>query len=98
MAELPPTAEFVRIEGAIHSYFGDYGEQRGDGTPTLSRQAAQDQIAGTLGIDKNLVRVHVTSAMRDLVTSRIPGQPTWNLGSCLEAVARSERRKPPPAS
>ena len=45
MAELPPTAEFVRIEGAIHSYFGDYGEQRGDGTPTLSRQAAQDQIA-----------------------------------------------------
>jgi len=37
------------------------------------------------------VRVHVTSAMRDLVTSRIPGQPTWNLGSCLEAVARSER-------
>lgn len=29
--------EFV-IEGGCHAYFGDYGEQRGDGTPRISRE------------------------------------------------------------
>jgi hypothetical protein len=28
----------------VHSYFGDYGEQPGDGTPTVSRSEAQRQI------------------------------------------------------
>ena len=28
----------------MHSYFGDYGEQPGDGTPTVSRAEAQRQI------------------------------------------------------
>ena len=37
--ELPPSTEFVAIDGAIHSYFGDYGPQRGDGTPAVSRDA-----------------------------------------------------------
>ncbi len=45
VAELPPTAEFVAITGAIHSFFGDYGTQNGDGTPTIPRRQAQDQIA-----------------------------------------------------
>lgn len=43
-AELPPSTDFVRIEGAIHSYFGDYGPQRGDGTPDVTREAAQREI------------------------------------------------------
>ncbi len=43
--ELPPSTEFVAIDGAIHSYFGDYGPQRGDGTPAVSRDAAQREIA-----------------------------------------------------
>ena len=43
--DLPPTTEYVPIAGAIHSYFGDYGLQRGDGTPTISRTDAQDEIA-----------------------------------------------------
>ena len=42
---LPPGTEFVEIPGAIHSFFGDYGLQPGDGTPTISREAAQQQIA-----------------------------------------------------
>ena len=43
--DLPASTEYVPIDGAIHSFFGDYGLQRGDGTPTISRTDAQDQIA-----------------------------------------------------
>jgi hypothetical protein len=42
--ELPASSTFVAVEGAVHSFFGDYGEQSGDGTPTVSRAEAQDQI------------------------------------------------------
>jgi len=45
VSELPATAEYVAIAGGIHSFFGDYGAQKGDGTPTIPRQRAQDQIA-----------------------------------------------------
>jgi dienelactone hydrolase len=45
MPDLPPSAEFVAIDGAIHSFFGDYGLQRGDGTPGISREDAQREIA-----------------------------------------------------
>lgn len=41
---LPAGTTFVEIPGAIHSFFGDYGLQPGDGTPTVSREAAQQQI------------------------------------------------------
>jgi pimeloyl-ACP methyl ester carboxylesterase len=48
-ADLPPSTEFVAVDGAIHAFFGDYGDQRGDGTPTVSREEAQAQItAATL--------------------------------------------------
>ena len=43
--DLPVDAVFVRINGAIHAYFGDYGSQRGDGSPTISRNKAQAVIA-----------------------------------------------------
>lgn len=43
-ADLPPSSTFVAVEGAVHAFFGDYGEQSGDGTPTVSRAEAQDQI------------------------------------------------------
>jgi dienelactone hydrolase len=49
MADLPPTTTFVEIEGAVHSFFGDYGDQGGDGVPTISRAEAQARIvAATL--------------------------------------------------
>ncbi len=44
-SDLPSTTEYVAIDGAIHSYFGDYGTQRGDGTPEVSRTVAQREIA-----------------------------------------------------
>ena len=42
---LPSTSVFVAIEGAVHAYFGDYGEQPGDGTPTISHDDARRQIS-----------------------------------------------------
>jgi hypothetical protein len=44
--DLPPETVFVAAEGAIHSFFGDYGLQPGDGTPTVGRDAAQTDIVG----------------------------------------------------
>jgi dienelactone hydrolase len=41
---LPADTAYTEIEGAIHAFFGDYGDQPGDGTPTISRADAQEQI------------------------------------------------------
>ncbi len=43
--DLPASTEYVPIDGAIHSFFGDYGLQNGDGTPGTARTDAQRQIA-----------------------------------------------------
>jgi Alpha/beta hydrolase family len=43
-AKLPPDTSFVVINGAVHSSFGDYGEQPGDGIATIDRSAAQAEI------------------------------------------------------
>jgi hypothetical protein len=41
---LPAGARSVVVEGGVHAFFGDYGEQPGDGVPTVDRAAAQRQI------------------------------------------------------
>lgn len=41
---LPGDTAYTAVTGAVHSYFGDYGDQPGDGTPTVSRAEAQRQI------------------------------------------------------
>ena len=43
-ANLPPDTSYVVINGAVHSSFGDYGDQPGDGTATIDRAAAQAKI------------------------------------------------------
>jgi hypothetical protein len=43
-ADLPPDTTFVEVEGAVHAFFGDYGEQPGDGTATIGPAEAQAQI------------------------------------------------------
>lgn len=43
-SDLPPDATFVDVQGGVHAFFGDYGEQPGDGTPTVSREQAQIEI------------------------------------------------------
>jgi hypothetical protein len=43
---LPVDTTYVRIDGGIHAFFGDYGSQPGDGEPGTSREDAQAQILG----------------------------------------------------
>lgn len=43
-ANLPPSALFTPVPGAVHAFFGDYGPQSGDGTPAVDRSSAQQQI------------------------------------------------------
>jgi Alpha/beta hydrolase family len=42
--DLPDTTTFVWVAGAVHSHFGDYGSQPGDGEPGVSREEAQRLI------------------------------------------------------
>jgi hypothetical protein len=44
---LPNLTEYT-ISGGIHSYFGDYGVQSGDGTPSISLEEQQNQIVLTI--------------------------------------------------
>jgi dienelactone hydrolase len=44
-ADLPADAGFEAIEGAVHSFFGDYGPQPGDGEPTISHDEARTRIS-----------------------------------------------------
>jgi hypothetical protein len=46
-ALLPSSTTYVVIDGAVHSYFGDYGPQPGDGIPTISHDQARHQISDT---------------------------------------------------
>lgn len=43
-ANLPKDAIFTPIDGAVHAFFGDYGPQPGDGTPTVSHDSARQLI------------------------------------------------------
>ncbi|MFD5827221.1 alpha/beta hydrolase [Lentzea sp. NPDC060358] len=41
---LPPNTRFEQVPGAVHAFFGDYGDQPGDGVPTVPRAEAQEKI------------------------------------------------------
>ncbi len=41
---LPASVQFVEIAGGNHSYFGDYGDQPGDGAATITRAQQQEQV------------------------------------------------------
>lgn len=43
-----PNADLELIPGAVHSFFGRYGPQRGDGLPTVSRAEAEAQVIEAL--------------------------------------------------
>jgi dienelactone hydrolase len=43
-SDLPADTTYVEITGGLHAYFGDYGEQPGDGSTTVDRATAQQQI------------------------------------------------------
>ncbi|MDA3846048.1 MAG: hypothetical protein PF505_05795 [Vallitaleaceae bacterium] len=45
---LPIDTAYHMIEGGNHGYFGYYGDQSGDGTATITRQAQQEEIVGVI--------------------------------------------------
>ena len=46
---LPSTTQYHVITGGIHSYFGSYGHQKGDGTAAITRAAQQSEAASLIG-------------------------------------------------
>ena len=44
-ADLPRGTTYTVVEGGVHAFFGDYGPQPGDGTPTITHDAARTQIS-----------------------------------------------------
>lgn len=50
MSTLPQDSGFIAIDGAVHAFFGDYGPQPGDGTPTIPQDDARSQI-GDISVD-----------------------------------------------
>ena len=44
LGRLPTGSQLVDVPGAVHSFFGRYGPQAGDGTPTVSRAEAEAAI------------------------------------------------------
>jgi len=77
-------------EGTIDTEHGEFqltvyrDQTAGDVHLALSR-------GEILAQEPTLVRVHVQSVMRDLVTSKISDRPAWSLGKCLQAVAANGR-------
>lgn len=45
---LPAGSEELAIEGGNHAYYGNYGEQRGDGAATITREEQQAQTADAI--------------------------------------------------
>lgn len=43
--KLPDDTTYLAIKGAVHSQFGDYGTQPGDGTPTITDDEARSAIS-----------------------------------------------------
>ena len=79
---LPGDTAYTAVEGAVHSYFGDYGEQPGDGTPTVSRAEAQRQIvAATVALGR-------TRSER----SEVPGERATSRARASRGTGRGPRR------
>ncbi|MET0862828.1 MAG: alpha/beta hydrolase, partial [Nakamurella sp.] len=44
-SKLPSSTVFVEIKGGVHAFFADYGEQPGDGQPSVDRATASKEIS-----------------------------------------------------
>ena len=47
-AKLPASSTEQAIDGGNHAYYGNYGEQAGDGTARISRESQQEQTADAI--------------------------------------------------
>ncbi len=50
LERLPASARLVVVPGAVHSFFGRYGPQKGDGLPTVPRHTAEAAISRDIAI------------------------------------------------
>jgi 3,4-dihydroxy 2-butanone 4-phosphate synthase / GTP cyclohydrolase II len=79
------TIERVR-EGSIETEHGPF-----DLTVYQDQTEGDVHLALSMGDispdEPTLVRVHIQSIMRDLVTSQISSRPAWNIGRCMKAVS-----------
>ena len=66
---LPPNALVEQLPGGNHAYFGSYGEQKGDGTATISPEAQWDWTAEQIG---RLVNSDLSRAIARLKGDRSP--------------------------
>ena len=77
-------------EGTIDTQYGEFQL-----TAYRDQTAKEVHLALSRGAivpqEPTLVRVHVQSVLRDLVTSKVSGGPTWSMGKCLQAVAENGR-------
>lgn len=48
LKRLPKQTSLVQIDGAVHSFFGRYGPQSGDGVATVSRSDAENRIVAAI--------------------------------------------------
>ncbi len=62
-SKLTAVAGKLELAGGNHAYFGNYGEQAGDGTATISREAQQAQAVSAI-----LAFVQNTPSLRDSIT------------------------------
>ncbi|MEH6583187.1 MAG: 3,4-dihydroxy-2-butanone-4-phosphate synthase [Halioglobus sp.] len=73
-------------EGKVATAYGEF-------QLTAYRDQTQGEVhlalsKGDISPDSpTLVRVHVNSTLRDMVSTEVPGRPSWGVGKCMQAVA-----------
>jgi 3,4-dihydroxy 2-butanone 4-phosphate synthase/GTP cyclohydrolase II len=73
-------------DGSINTAYGEFqlAAYREQTTGAVHMSLSLGEIDPA---EATLVRVHVLSAVRDLMTAEAPGRASWNIGNCLQAVS-----------
>jgi 3,4-dihydroxy 2-butanone 4-phosphate synthase/GTP cyclohydrolase II len=73
-------------DGSINTAYGEFqlAAYREQTTGAVHMSLSLGEIDPA---EATLVRVHVLSAVRDLMTAEAPGRASWNIGNCLHAVS-----------
>ena len=72
-------------EGNVTTAHGDFRmvAYREQNTDAVHLALYQGQLTAA---QPTLVRVHLQSAVRDMLAASTPGRPSWNIGTCLQQV------------
>ena len=74
-------------EGPVQTRYGEFqlAAYRDQTTGYVHLALYQGKITAA---EPTLVRVHSPAAVRDMLCAEAPGRPSWDLGSCLQAVSK----------